>query len=316
MEGAMSKIEKFLQELEKEDQTQYFILYKFYKMPESSLGGSEESTIEEYQKFGSITQLVLNNTFFQFLKLCLEDSKFCQKLNYNLLRKLRFVLFDSKTFQENYVPQLEDPYLKKWCQNKVPIGPVYSKKYNVLQLMKLFEQYRQYGWIYDLGLDRQQIKDLDISLVEEVLYQTGSLLDIYYETYILPEENKKRILERIKNDNYNDPESCFLTSRKGTELEIFKLLVCDNDFLQIVEEELLARELPIPVKENVLEILELSIDFKTMNSAYEDFYIHYQELGDKVKDYDYKKAIQLFMKLQERPLPKIVQFSHFQFVKK
>ena len=158
----MSQVRKFLSKIEQEDINQYFRLYKFYLNPKVSLGGNDESTLEEYYEFGDIKHFILNNTFFQFLRICLQDKRFTSKLDLTLLSKIRFILYDSKEFKREYFIGLEDKYLREWCKNQVPLVPIYSKKYNIYQLIGIATIYKKYGWIYELELNKEQIEKLNI----------------------------------------------------------------------------------------------------------------------------------------------------------
>lgn len=72
----MQEIKEFVSKLEQTEKEQYFRLYRFYKNPQLSLGGSEESTIDNYYEYGDIKHFILNNIFFEFLELCLKDEEF------------------------------------------------------------------------------------------------------------------------------------------------------------------------------------------------------------------------------------------------
>jgi len=221
------------------------------------------------------------------------------KLEFNLLRKIRFLLYDSKEFKREYFKPLEDSYLRDWCNNKVPIGSTYAKRYNALELWGISLRYQEYGWIYDLELPKKQIDSLNIELIEHLM------------AAIKPEEDRKSLLNRIKTDNYEEVDNCFLYGRDGRDRKVFLYLVCDNDFLQIVEEILLKQSLPKIVIRNIIDILQVGIDFKTLNKVYDDFDFHYQQLGsEKVKCFDYKKAEKLISKLLEKEKPKIIKFQN------
>lgn len=303
-------VKEFLNLVKKEDSAQYFRLYKFYKNPAVSLGGTEEKTLESYYQHGEIKNLIANNIFFQFLDLCLREESFVQKLDFILLRKIRFLLYDSKVFKEEYLDPLEDPYLRNWCSNKVPIGEYYSKKYNKLELWSISLKYQELGWIYELGLGKEIINDLDLNLIRRLLSEISFQIDVYYERYVKPIEDRKILLDTIRQEDYSASRNCFLESRDAFDKRVFKNLVCDNDFLDIVEETLLPKDLPKGVITNIISILEVSVDFKTLNIKYEDFQLHYQELGkERIASYNYQRAIKLISELKKKEHLKVIIFQ-------
>lgn len=187
----IAEVKEFLQEMEKNDSEEYFLFARFYFSPDKVLGGNDEKTLDEYYKFGDIEKLILNNNFFQFLKACSLDSEFNERLNYNLLRKIRFLLFDSKDFKKEHLEDLEDLYLREFCQNKVPLGPIYAKKYRQLELYFIIEHYKKYGWIYEVDDHKEKLAKIDDKLLDELIYENGWNLDICYDTEIKPIEDRK-----------------------------------------------------------------------------------------------------------------------------
>ena len=308
----MTKVKEFLKELEKNDGQQYFRLYRFYKNPKSSLGGDEEETLEKYYEFGDIKYFILNNTFFEFLELCLEEKEFREKLNLNLLRKIRYILFDSKDFQKEYFAPLEDQYLRDWCNNKVPIGPIYGRKYNGLELLGISDLYEKYGGTYEMGIDNERFNNLNTDLIDRLCLDSTYDIDIYIGKYIEPQEQRKNLFERIKSDDYSSNFNCILTSRSAFDRKIFLNLVCDNEFLKIEEEVLLEKELSNIVIKHIIDILEVSIHFKKMYvDKYEDFWIHYNQLGkEKINVYDYQRAEYLISLLESKKNKKIIRFRN------
>lgn len=305
------EIKKFLEQQKNIDRKQYFLLNKFYFFPNNSLGGNEENTLEKYYNYGDIKNLLLNNTFFQFLQLCMNDLKFNDRLDYNLLRKIRYLLCDSLDFKKKYIPDLEEEYLRKFCRNEVPIGPIYCKKYNTLELYGLIDHYQKYGFMYEIPHSRDKKDILDPKLIEQLIWENGWKLDLYYEKYIKPTEERNLILKIIETDNYNDQLNCFLAMRNGHDKKSFLSLVCNNEFLTILQNTLLKKELPNTVIDNVIEILEIGINFKTRNDVYEDFSYLYQALGEQlIKEFDYKRASHLITLLsQKKKKSKIVRYK-------
>lgn len=268
----------------------YFIFFKFFLHPSDSLGGSAEETLDNYQEYGDIKKLIVNQDFFPFLKECLEDEDFKDKLDYILLQKIKCIVSDMYNFKKKYIDDLEDEYLRNWCKNKVPLGPIYCKKYNQLELWGISEHYKQYGWLYELGVTKEYLDEIDEKLIKEIIDKITWEIIYYYEVYIEPIKKRKIILEIIRTDDYSKPESCFLESRKGQDKKSFTNLVCDNEFLEIAEKILLEQELINLIINNIISILEIGIDMKTLRvDKYENFDIRYNLLDkDKIKKFDLK----------------------------
>lgn len=105
-------IKNFLHQIELTNKKHYFLLYKFYLNPSMSLGGNNKSTLKNYNNYGDIKYLILNNVFCGFLKLCLQEPEFTKKLDNILLTKIRYLLLDSKECSQNYCPELYDPKIQ------------------------------------------------------------------------------------------------------------------------------------------------------------------------------------------------------------
>lgn len=307
----IAEVKEFLQEMEKNDSEQYFLFARFYFSPDQVLGGDEEETLKEYYKFGDIEKFILNNDFFRFLKVCSLDPEFNKRLHYNLLRKIRFILFDSRDFKKEYLEDLEDLYLREFCQGRVPLGPIYAKKYKKIELYGIIKRYEKCGWIYDVDDHKEKLAEIDEKLLDELIYENGWNLDICYDTEIRPIEDRKMILERIKMDDYSDPFNCFLAARGGHDKRAFKNLVCDNEFLEITSDVLMNKMLPEVVINNIVDILEVGINFKMGNEIYDDFWILYGVLGEeKVANFDYRRAIELQELLDKKMKnSKVVKFQ-------
>jgi hypothetical protein len=283
------KRKEFLRKLEEEDTDNYFLFYKFYFFPSRVLGGSDDETIDKYYEYGDIKRLILNYKFYEFLEICMEDKTFKEKLDFNLLRKIRFILFDCKDFKNEYISDLEDDYLQKFCQGEVTSGPVYSKKYKSIELWLISEHYKKVGWIYKLNISDEKDK-IDINLLKDLIRTNESEQNVYYATYIEPINIRKRLLDSLKKGNYN-----FFVDMELRDRRKFRSLICDNEFLSVAKEYLFPIELPPEVIDNIIYIIDIGIDFKKMNSdKYTNFNYYYELLGkERVKEFSYQEAIEV-----------------------
>lgn len=256
--------------LELSDANNYFLLQRFYRNPGEVLGGNDEATIDHYQDYGEIKQLVFNESFFDLMNCLFDnndwDKNFSGKLDFNLLRKLKFLCYDTINFRkggsENYIEDLHEEYLRKFCRNEVPVG-YYAKKYNILELHCIVEHFKKYGWLYELGINQDKIDKVNVESIKELMHRIQFEIDVYYEKYIKPLEEQKSILERIISEDYEKDNSLFLFSRKGEDKKSINALVCCNEFLEIIYNTLLQRKLPKIVIENIINILSISIKLKT-----------------------------------------------------
>lgn len=299
------KTKELMHSLELYDKNNYFLFQRFYRNPSEVLGGSDEQTIDHYQDYGEIKQLVFNKSFFNLMNCLFDyndwDSNFSEKLNLNLLRKLKFLCYDTINFRknslENYIEDLHDEYLRKFCRNEVPLGH-YTKKYNVLELSCIIEHFNKYGWLYELGINQEKIDEVNVDDIRELMYRIQSEIDIYYEKYIQPLEEQKDILKRIENENYEDDNCLFLMVRKGEDKKSINALVCCNEFLEIINNTLLQKKLPKIVIENIINILSIGIKLKTyiLDVEYneESAFKYLCILGEeRIKNFNYKEAERL-----------------------
>lgn len=192
----------------------------------------------------------------------------------------------------------------------MPIGPVYGKRYNGLELFGISQNYEKYAWIYEMEIDKERLDNLNTELIDQLCFENTYDIEIYRERYIEPQEQRKNLFERIKSDDYSSNSNCVLASRGAYDRKIFLNLVCDNEFLKVVEEEIIEKDLSNIVIKNIIEILEVSIHFKKMYiDKYEDFWIYYNQLGkEKINVYDYQKAEYLISLLKSKTNKKIIRF--------
>lgn len=308
-----AEIKKFLERVEKSNPQNYLYLCRFYYQPEKSLGSSAEETIENYQDYGDIKSLVLNPSFFHFLTLLEKEPHFYSGLSLNLLRKLRFILYDSKDFIEHYTPELTNPELQAIFKERKPLSESIIKKYSRLNLISLAGIYYQYAWIYDLDIPKEVLNKINVTTLDNLLFYLALRYDFKYSHEVEPLKEKERIYSRIKNDDYNDLQNCLLAKYEGSSNIAFRYLICENAFLDVVQNDLLPQYLPKVVIEHIIEILTISVDFKTMNAKYENFWALYESLGkERIKSFDYERAKKLITLLQskmEQPKLKVIKGS-------
>ncbi len=296
-----NEIREFLKNTSTSNNKVNFILYKFYLKPSEVLGSSEENTLNKYYLYGNINSLIVNNEFLKFLQLCLRDEEFTSKLDNVLLKKIRYILFDSKEYIEKYIKDLTSPQFKSFLDGEIPLPNKYRKKYNFLDIYALSDLYNRIGWIYSLNITSKDIKKYNKYLNNELILTVDFKEQIYYERYIKPTEERRNILNRISEDDYEDIDSCFLNLYDGHSRKIFPHIICDNEFISAVEKNLLHKDLPNIIIKNIIDILEVSINFKTMNDCYADFELLYSMLDKKkIESFNHSSALALIDKLSKK----------------
>ncbi len=298
------EVKHYLDKIEKEVPENYLSFYRFYLKPEVALGGGDEATFQNYQDYGDIRLFALHPYFYPFLSACMKDHDFDARCSYAALTKLRFLLYDVNEWYHDYIPDLEDSYLRDFCEGKVPAGK-YADKYNSLSLWAIFTHYQDYGWLYQLGKKKEELSYLEEETLRQLLTDNSWRIDIKYQTTILPKEERKSILERIKKDPYQDIDNCFLYLYDSSHEKVLKSIVCDNEFLDILEEYLLPKKLPSAIVRHILNILSLGVQMKKMRSdLYENFDLLYATIGEeKIKNFDYRRAEKLISLFQTRIEP-------------
>lgn len=240
----MNEVELFLKKIRKENPKDYFLIMKFYKMPNSLLYSTKEEMKDGiYYNEDTFNNYSGNINFFEFLKV-----------------------FDFSTL--NY--------------------------YELVSLTRLLKNVR--------------IKDE--LLVSELKLKTNIYLKNKYYNEIVPGLLKEEVLIRAQTEpitSKNFPFINVITSNSA----ITKSLLCDNRFLDIVENRLLNEKLSDRMIEDIIYVLSFSIRIAT------DGYVAGRELGVKEsidnklkKSFNIVKAKELIQKLlNKNENKKVIKFE-------
>ncbi len=275
---------EFLKAVAQDNQEQYFLLYRFYSNPNNFFK-------DEYQESIEVKRLILNPIFFNLLESF--DNIFLATLSFNTITIIKYILLDSKEYIEKYSKIVEVFKNKPIDKNS---------------LFELYELSKKYSWIYNLN---KSIKDIDINHLNNLI----KIIDEYRKKYILSIEEHKKIINRIIRDDYTDDINCFLFTRSGIDKISYKHLVCENEFLDIIESDLLNKKLSKDIIDNIIKILEISLIYKLLNiNTNVDFWDSFNiEREIKIKNYNYKKAEQL-MTLLDRKKDTKYKYPHLKLV--
>lgn len=262
------EIKDYLSQIEKKQTNIYFFLCRLYYMPSLILCQNDDQ------------QLIKKNleAILLFLKLCIKDKKFIEKLTPETIKKIELLLFDIEEIWKEMKPY--NNYKKE-----------YLRKKELKTIVKAINEQKKY-----------------ILLLNELIKELTKINEENCIKNILPQLEKQDIFQTILQDNYEEPTKCFLYERHGKDIKSMKYLICDNEFLELINNHLLSYNLPKIIIENIIEIIETSIEIKTYKSNYR--YINSVD-SKKIRSFSYKEAIQLEKKLQEKEpiIEKIIPFK-------
>ena len=202
------------------------------------------------------------------------------------MKQIRYLLFDLQTiYNDSILSDINKKNLKKENVSKAYLNELVGKI---------------------------NYKSKDLSLIDFLIRKVTFLEEEYCERVILPEIERKVILKKIVEDDYYNVLDCFLFERHGKDFVSVRNLVCDNEFLNVVDNYLLDSDLPIVIIENIIEILQIGVDFKTANVKH--YFTAFQMLdANKVKNYSYKRAMEIInlleIKKRDKKNGKVVLFN-------
>ncbi len=252
-----------------------FIFKKIYYHPEI-LKVFLKYDREQYYKLPIYYYLLLNNHFLDFLNNAIEyDEDFLCRLDIEILMVLENVLLNNQSVREEYFEVHDGTGEMSYTFFKTATN--FQKVFN----KPLDKKARYYNWDFSDSLS-DQITELQ-------------------ERVLAAKEGKEiisEILECIKEDN------CYLED--ADDITIFYALVCNNDFVSLIEEMFNKRQLSLSLIDKAKKIISSGVEIKTLIGK---GVIYQQKLigEERVRSFDLKAAGQLLTKLiifEERSLLK------------
>jgi hypothetical protein len=252
-----------------------FIFKKIYYHPEI-LKVFLKYDREQYYKLPIYYYLLLNNHFLDFLNNAIEyDEDFLCRLDIEILMVLENVLLNNQSIREEYFEVHDGTGEMSYTFFKTATN--FQKAFN----KPLDEKARYYNWDFSDSLS-DQITELQ-------------------ERVLAAKEGKEiisEILECTKED------ICYLEN--ADDITIFYALVCNNDFVSLIEEMFNKRQLSLSLIDKAKKIISSGIEIKTLVGK---GVIYQQKLigEERVRSFDLKAAGQLLTKLiifEERSLLK------------
>ena len=268
------EIYKFLNEISNNNPNLYLKFYEFYIKPSISLGRAN-SYDANYYKHGNIKYFILNESFFEFLSLCMQDHTFNSKCDYNSLKKIENIIIDTLLIINNYTvskPRSITKFLSK------------KKSEWVLKFNYLIE---------NADIDVSSIYSIDVKLLNQLLTINRHMSKIFKENHILNIGfDRKNFLNQIKEDDYDFNMRDTLLYNIRNNAKIMYSLVCSNEFMNIVETKLIGKYLDTKIVNNIIIILETSIYIKTLRyDKIDDLDFKYDLIGKElIKEFDLNKA--------------------------
>lgn len=251
-----------------------FSLWHFYKHPSDVLNDSFQHNSAFFDMFFPLNEKVIKKSFLVFLNCCFDDKDFLKRITSESLREISSFIQESKNV-------INDAMLIDFWNH-------HYKNYQFRkQDLDLFVSFINYKSDYLQYLDKLEKK---ITTIYE---------DIYEEK-IYPILRKEDIFDKILSDNYSYLLDCFLFSRNGNDMLSFEYLVCDNDFLDLVQNSLLHYSLPSVIIDHIIEIISTGIRFKTKKFVSYDMDRDYTKICDKIEVFDLNKAYEIISLLRRK----------------
>lgn len=221
--------------------------------------------------------------------------------NYFLMRKLYSKHKDVLNYNNIDNIEYEDFFKPYICNN------------NLLEFLEVsFDDFdfRKSLSYYELKTIYTIIYMSEIKCKESYNYELSSNIKEMLKYYIKfkrlleiePIEDRKKFIKRIVEDDYNNPGSCVLYSYDIDHYKIVNSVVCDNEFLKIIQEKFLNVDIHSSILKKIIEILELSINiYNDYNLGIKNnkYFEYIKE--DKIKIYNIELAEE-YLKLLKRNL--------------
>lgn len=287
------------------DDKELFMFKKLYYQPEKVLGEKKEDreAEQDYKNSFYYCDLMMNNNLSDFVIAVFYDDDFRDRVedNYQIWQKFSYFLYDSKDFKK-YYGFTDDEELLLVITEKMPYKKYLDSHKPKYPLMAYYDAYKKYRRLFDHSYPKEQIESYD----EYKANEACSYLQLIGQ--VIREKEAKKLkkeysLERIKEEDYtldNCDGDKYLYKHNlddiGFDSSALDALVCENRFLEIIDEKIKNNQLEGKVIDNIINIIYTGIDIKTYNTSYNNFYIG--RIGEKtVKSFNIEYAKKILNKL-------------------
>lgn len=310
------ELKKFFEKIKNSKDS--FLFLKLYYNPSSVLGDKQDmdEAEEEYNNLQNYCDLMLNNNLTEFINLLLNDDEFEERADLQIWRKLNFFLYDSADFKNYHQFQYDEDLIKLFTDKMTIIEYLDKKEFphingSVIGLISRYDIYKKYTRLFEYNYSKEQVESFDENEASNVRSWVNLRIDVIKEKTIDKQRKKEIALKWIQEDDYScsnydnvylyryvlksnfcEPDSLF----PGLCFTSLDNLVCENRFLDIMQQLLeqgIIKGIPL---DNAIEIINMGIQIKSFKEPNADFFI--KRLGkDLVKEFDIKKAQQLLSEL-------------------
>lgn len=297
----MDKIRAYIKQLNQELSPNFFHFYSFYKNPINSLGGDDAHTLNDFQNYGLIKFFIGNGEFLKLLDLCLDDTDFLNLIKNNrvILNKLGMIVSYSNVLFNLRISINDLPRFYDVVNGEDDSS--LREKYGDYDYARIVEFFKKHPWAFELNTDFTNCDSMLLRKLNNFINNKLALKDkADFETEI----DKNVAFNRIITDDYSKPESCYLFNKNGSDMESFRFLVCNKDFLDVLEKHLIGKVLSEEIFNNIICILRLSIDIVSYYDIYALDVPWYQEMidnnigKDRVSEFDIYKCLRVIGRLQ------------------
>lgn len=314
------------------DSGDLFLFLRLYHNPSSVLGDKQDmdEAKEEYNNLHNYCDLMLNNNLTEFIELALKDDEFRKKADFQTWIKLSFFLYDSADFKKYHYIQYDEDLIKLF-KGEMTVFEFLDKKGlpringSVMGLMGRYNIYKKFTRLFEHNYSKEQVESFDENKSSSVRSWVNFRMEVIKEKAIDKQRDKETALNWIQEDDYSDNgdidnmylyryvlKSDFIepySLRPGICFTALDNLVCENRFLDIMQQILeqgVIKGIPL---DNAIEIINMGIQIKSFKEPDADFFR--KRLGnDLVKEFDIKKAktllseLRLYKRRNERQLSK------------
>lgn len=298
----MDKISAYIKQLDQELSPNFFHFYSFYKDPINALGGDDAYTLHDCHEYGLVKYFIGNGEFLKLLELCLDDTNFLNLIKNNkvILKKLEIIVGYSKDLFNLRISINDLPRFYDVINGQDDSS--LREKYGDYDYTRIVEFFKKHPWIFELNNDFTNCDPILLRKINTFINNQLALKDkADFESTV----GKNVVFGRIIADDYSKPESCYLFNKNGSDMESFKALVCNNDFLDVLEKHLVGKVLSEDIFNNIICILRLSIDIVSYYDIYTLDVPWYQEMIDnnigkeRLSDFDIYKCLCVIGRLQK-----------------
>lgn len=314
----MSEALKLFFEKIKDDKN-FFLFWRLYHNSSGVLGNKQhmDEAEEEYNNLYDYCELMMNNNLVEFIDLALNDNRFTEQADIQTWRKLSFFLFDSADFKKHHHIQYDEDLIKSF-KGEITVIELLDKKGlphingSIMGLIDKYNIYKKYVRLFEHNYSKEEVENYDESKASNVRGWVNLRIEDIKKRTIYKQRRKETILGWILEDDYSenaDYDNMYLYryQLKSDYAELYTLfpglcftsfddLVCENRFLDVMQQLLeqgIINGIPL---DNAIEIINMGIRVKSYKEPNANFFR--KRLGDKlVKEFDIKRAETLISEL-------------------